>query len=537
MRYARNLADGHGLVWNPGGPYVQGFTNPLWTFIMFGVHVTGIPPRLTSVAMMALGALILLGASRSARALALTITGRPEVASIALALTAFSYPLVFWTLRGMEVGLLAWLITAAADRAIRFARDGAMANLSWLALTLTLALWTRTDALVPVLALGAYATIARSSGWRAIAAAAAAVAAIGVAGPLLFGWWYYGSALPNTYYLKLAGVTLADRLARGIPALILTIGRSLVGAILPIAALALARPRGRMAREMLLLISLVFAQCAYSVYVGGDAWEWMGYANRYIAVILPSLSVLTAAGIDGAIGNARSGRLLGPAFAVAVAAHAALAVMLARANRGIDGFAVELFRADAARFAVAISMIALALVAVSLVVTRRRTIAGVAVVVWLLTSGVPFGRWVLENGFAVPEDERAARLGLLLRTTLAAEASYAVCWAGSIPYFAERTAIDLLGKSDPVVARMPPAIPEFVPGHNKWNLEYSLGRLRPDLACDLPRRASETPYLNSQGYRSIGGTCFIRETTRIDTDRLAAGIASLYPSGIAEAMR
>src|SRR5207253_1595485 len=33
MRYARNLAHGHGLTWNPG-EYVEGYTNFLWTVIM-----------------------------------------------------------------------------------------------------------------------------------------------------------------------------------------------------------------------------------------------------------------------------------------------------------------------------------------------------------------------------------------------------------------------------------------------------------------------------------------------------------------------
>jgi arabinofuranosyltransferase len=28
MRYARNLAAGHGLVWNPGAEPVEGYTNP-----------------------------------------------------------------------------------------------------------------------------------------------------------------------------------------------------------------------------------------------------------------------------------------------------------------------------------------------------------------------------------------------------------------------------------------------------------------------------------------------------------------------------
>jgi hypothetical protein len=30
MRYAENLAGGHGLVWNAGGERVEGYTNFLW---------------------------------------------------------------------------------------------------------------------------------------------------------------------------------------------------------------------------------------------------------------------------------------------------------------------------------------------------------------------------------------------------------------------------------------------------------------------------------------------------------------------------
>ncbi len=39
MRYAANLAHGYGLVWNPHGVHVEGFTNPLWVFIMAFFHL------------------------------------------------------------------------------------------------------------------------------------------------------------------------------------------------------------------------------------------------------------------------------------------------------------------------------------------------------------------------------------------------------------------------------------------------------------------------------------------------------------------
>ena len=180
----------------------------------------------------------------------------------------------------------------------------------------------------------------------------------------------------------------------------------------------------------------------------------------------------------------------------------------------------------------AIVLAGFALLVAAVAASMRRSMAGLALAVWLVTCGVPAARWVASNGFLVPQDARAARFGLLLRDTLAPDATYAISWAGSTPYFAERTAVDLLGKSDPVIAHMPPAIPEFVPGHNKWSVQYSIGRLRPDLACHLPRREWERAYLSGQGYRPIGGTCFVRAGSRLDEPRLAAGIAALDPGSV-----
>ena len=42
MRYAANLAHGHGLVWNPGQPPVEGYTNFGWTLWMALLHVVGL---------------------------------------------------------------------------------------------------------------------------------------------------------------------------------------------------------------------------------------------------------------------------------------------------------------------------------------------------------------------------------------------------------------------------------------------------------------------------------------------------------------
>ena len=78
-----------------------------------------------------------------------------------------------------------------------------------------------------------------------------------------------------------------------------------------------------------------------------------------------------------------------------------------------------------------------------------------------------------------------SRYGLMLGEVAPRGASVALTWAGAIPYFARRPAVDLLGKSDPVIARSPRKPIPFTPGHDKWDYDYSLGRLRPALIAQL----------------------------------------------------
>ena len=61
LRYARNLLDGHGFAWNPGGPPADGITSPLWLGLC--------------VAAMAAGDLIGAGAETMLKALTLAMAG------------------------------------------------------------------------------------------------------------------------------------------------------------------------------------------------------------------------------------------------------------------------------------------------------------------------------------------------------------------------------------------------------------------------------------------------------------------------------
>jgi len=70
--------------------------------------------------------------------------------------------------------------------------------------------------------------------------------------------------------------------------------------------------------------------------------------------------------------------------------------------------------------------------------------------------------------------------GLFIKAHTPLNASIGDSWAGVTAYFSGRRGIDFLGKCEPHVARMSVASEGTVPGHNKFDFDYSLGTLRPD---------------------------------------------------------
>jgi hypothetical protein len=56
MRYGRNLANGHGLVWNVGDPHpVEGYTNLSWTVWMAVLHLAPVSAGAVSLLVMLSG--------------------------------------------------------------------------------------------------------------------------------------------------------------------------------------------------------------------------------------------------------------------------------------------------------------------------------------------------------------------------------------------------------------------------------------------------------------------------------------------------
>jgi hypothetical protein len=161
--------------------------------------------------------------------------------------------------------------------------------------------------------------------------------------------------------------------------------------------------------------------------------------------------------------------------------------------------------------------------------TRGRAVpvfVSLCIAMWVLMNGALVRQWIAGNGLYVYEDANMTNLGLLIRRATSPETSIAVTWAGSIPYFADRKTIDLLGKCDAVIAHMAPR-PRwpFVPGHNKWDVQYSVGVHHPDIVVQLPpTNPEEQRFLVAASYRDIGNGIRVREGSEgIDRDALRGG--------------
>lgn len=534
MVFARNLADGHGLVWDRRADAVEGYTNFAWTLVMAAVHVLPVPDRLTSLLIMVLGAVLLALNLLVVRSIARRLApASSHVPALAMGLVALYFPLVYWTLRGMEVGLVALLVDVGILLALRLRAQLTPRDLRLLAVVLAAAALTRTDAAIPGVLLAGFvvATVTRSERWRVATVLFGTLVGV-LAAHTALRLALYGAPVPNTYDLKVAGVDLATRLGRGGGG-VLTLGLvELWGPLLLAAWLVVARGRQRPA--LLLLAAIVAGQLAYSAYVGGDAWEATRYANRYIATVGPALLVLAALAIAELVRQPPA--VLRRGAGVVVVALVGVAIL--RTTDWRPSSVAQLGGAPpvdplAWRLLPPV-LLAAGLVALALRARRgsravaTTTLAVLGALVLLSTSGLPLLRWKEDGAYLFELDAALAREGVGLREAVRSDGTVTVAAAGSVTYFSHLSSVDLLGKMDPVIATGPPvAWFPFIPGHNKWDYAHSIGELRPDAITGLWQATPEDVGNIEQrwGYRRVGINAWVRvDSEAVDVERYTAVI-------------
>ena len=305
LQFARNLAAGNGLAYNPG-QRVAGSTAPLWTALLSLGFLLRLPAIAWAQGLGVTGQLLTVAGSwRLARAHLLP----RGLAAMVAGLVATSGPLVWGALSGMEIpaftALSVWAMAfhAAERRAALLPAAQAPAPLSLLLLGLA-ALLRPEGLLLLVLAMADRLLVLRRAGdelrlarppWRALLTGAAVVALL--VGPALLVYQALGgSPMPTTFDTKAGYSTPGLPRAQYLFAVL-----GVLAAAQPVAALLapagvltlLARLGGGADRGLLPALWAGGLPLAYGV-LSGAGHGIFGNFGRYFFPLLPVVALLAA---------------------------------------------------------------------------------------------------------------------------------------------------------------------------------------------------------------------------------------------------
>ena len=434
FRYARNLAEGHGLVFNPGHERVEGYTNFLWVVVLAAPARVGIAPE---HAAQVLSVLLTVGLwALVARASMRWVPGPFAVfAPLALALTR---SVAVWSTSGLETRLFEVLVIGAVFRLVEeVKRPDAR---PWAALLFALAALTRPDGLLIAAASMGVATLFRRRWGHAVSSAAIFGGIVGA--HFLFRFLYYGAWLPNTYYAKIGGRSWWGMGAAYLGSFTVEYGVLLWLPVLVLGVIALRREgRGSLAA---IFGAAVLPHALYVASIGGDHFEY-----RPLDLYFPLAFLLVGRGLAEAWERVKA-KVLIVAYAVLLflgltalpwAAHAQFPDDY---SAGYPGRSVV--RADRDGFLLFRTPLLGSIARLHRRLLDRTTEALVGV---RQEEHALFFRGVQDQGRAL---RRLVDRGLLPKDT-----HIGICAVGAIPYDADLNTLDRLGLTDAVVAHQAPA--------------------------------------------------------------------------------
>lgn len=343
FRYARNLAAGLGLVYNPG-EHVLGTSAPLMAGLLAGFArlfgPEGIPWYAVLVNAGADGFLAMLVYGLARR------IGLSRTWSVWAGMMQGLAPLsIRYAIGGLETSLVAAL-TLGAFAAHLGRRDQVAANLAGLSVLL------RPDALAVAALLVAAEVLRRRPPWRTLAI----LAAWTVPGAIL-SWWFYGLPLPHTVIAKSAPIYTAPPWTNA-GQFVLQFGGTIAGSPLGIGAHGIVLwPTATMlmvvgpaavvqlclawagARRMLCQDMRWGAAIAYPLVYAGvySALGWRGsvMAEWYTVPLVPIYLLMIAAGLEVVLGRVQRWGTVGRMFAPSLALGLILS-QIAGLNLGRD---------------------------------------------------------------------------------------------------------------------------------------------------------------------------------------------------------
>jgi arabinofuranosyltransferase len=285
LRYARNFLQGNGIVWNTG-EYVQGYTNFLHLMFVALLGFTGIDlfwaSRIVGVSAFWGLAGFLVHYCRTTRS-----TTQDTLYYLPALMVLTSCPIIVWSIGGLEAVLFSLLATAGCLLFLCRSdhRNKQILYLAGSGTCLGLCALTRPDgALFIVISIIWLAITQRGRRLSSIFAFAIPCAIV-LAPYALWQSYYYGSVVPNTYYVKVGSFSV-ETVAKGIDYIIrYAVSPPYIPCLLLVVAIWLTAAR-RWNGTLFYLAFSIGGYLAFITYVGGDHFQ----AFRMLVPIIPLMS-------------------------------------------------------------------------------------------------------------------------------------------------------------------------------------------------------------------------------------------------------
>jgi arabinofuranosyltransferase len=440
LRYAAHFVDGQGLVYN-AGERVEGFSSPLWMALLAGleslVRIARAPdPARLEFLNRALGIVSAAGSVVATFALVRARFRLPPVYQLgAAAGVLLSWPMIFWSGAGLDAPLFALLVVLTGNRLLG-AEPFAAERRRWTTALLTALAICRPEGPLFVATAGVASVALVKGGERRDTLRALGRVGLGYAALLAVRFAYYGQLLPNTYYAKVGGgpfvilrggFYLYDYLTRA--------GGWGLGVLAALGAFSRRRNALPQGGTHVPMLALLVTGIGFVLAVGGDGL----YCFRFVTHFLPLLCAYAACGA-----YALEKRLTSTARLARGAPSVAGAILGGAVYLGFVPF-----------------------------VEDEDLLPGV------------------RNSLIRESEDTWSELGRALHRSLPPDALLATNIAGKVPYESKLPTLDLLGLTDPVIAKTKvKTMGRGYAGHEKANVEYVAGRRPAVLFISVLERTS-----------------------------------------------
>lgn len=287
FRYAKNLAEGHGLVWNIGKDPVEGATGFLWTILLAGLYIFKIP---FFYSIFILGAVLLLGTAFLIYYFLTRIFRIQPLITAVAAVVILTSPLVIQLRAGFETPLFSFFMTvltlssAILIYSIRKFKNVALYALPVGGLFLSL---TRPEGIILFFLTVIGTGIMLQSRERKILLHRIVLWFFLPGGfYFLWRWLYFGYLFPNTFYAKsiLGSKSILEMLIEGQNTF--TWLMMFLSPYILIISLSLLLPLHKKKRILLITVPLLLFPLSYFAI-----FQAQNVGNRYQIAILPSFLI------------------------------------------------------------------------------------------------------------------------------------------------------------------------------------------------------------------------------------------------------